>query len=356
MYKDLVIGGGGCEQPLDVGTGRLKGGWTGIVGALSTVLWLGAGCDVEWGTPDCDHDGDGYCAEAVGGMPGGDCCDQPEDVGCGDATQPELIFTGASETCADVGVDNDCDGDAEEVDGLGEPCETEICGNLTCPCRSGLLECVGGEPFCNPPIGPATETCDGLDEDCDGIEDSADLDAHVACGAGSYCVAGSCLDACTIDDECVQSGRGNRCQVDLGQTVGMCMCGDGPTDYACPEHFVCDLHVLACRCGASNKVCGPNEGCSAAGDCTCGSSGSGTIESDEACAGSNAPDCNLAASPEPRCDCSGVLCDPAEACCEGQCTDTNSNTAHCGECSHPCHADQLCCSGICISGSSCPTD
>jgi len=87
------------------------------------------------------------------------------DLACADPDcddQNELINPGATETCN--GLDDDCDG---AIDELTEP---TVCGQGACvstqDCVDGrLTECVPGDPM--------PEVCNGIDDDCDGIIDNA---------------------------------------------------------------------------------------------------------------------------------------------------------------------------------------
>ncbi|MFO0759131.1 MAG: MopE-related protein [Byssovorax sp.] len=79
------------------------------------------------------------------------------------------IHPGASETCN--GLDDNCDGTVDEGDpGGGAACGTGMPG----ACASGTLHCHVGTVSCQPTNPPSAEICDGLDNDCNGqIDDNA---------------------------------------------------------------------------------------------------------------------------------------------------------------------------------------
>jgi hypothetical protein len=296
-------------------------------------------------------------------MPGGDCCDLPSDDGCGDATQPETVAPDAPETCADVGVDNNCNGDEQEVDGLGDVCEATICpGAPACRCRFGTLECEAGALFCRAQFSPETEECNNRDDNCNGVGDASDPAAHHACAVenddpSSYCATDTCVMGCQTTQQCTSGGLGDRCQIEPGESFGRCVCGDGP---ACGDNERCapDAHFdppqYVCLCGGN--LCGPGEGCSVAGECTCGEDTPSTIGATEACPDdSNHPYCNTAPEP-PRCDCFGVVCLTDQACCGpgDRCVDTQSDADHCGDCDTQCSSDERCSQGVCTQAEEFP--
>ena len=140
-----------------------------------------------------DADADGYGDAAVPQ----NACDQPvgyvaDATDCDDATR--TAFPGAPETCAYVG-DDDCDGDANELDAVG--CldwYVDLDGDLyggdsVCVCTAygdydTLVgdDCDDAEPGENP---GATEVCgDSVDQDCSGADDDCTLSAADALIAG----------------------------------------------------------------------------------------------------------------------------------------------------------------------------
>ncbi|MFW5740112.1 MAG: MopE-related protein, partial [Myxococcota bacterium] len=76
------------------------------------------------------------------------------------------------------GLDNDCDGveDSSTTD-TGDSCNTGELG----VCAAGTTICVGGVIECEQNLQPSTEVCNGLDDDCDGTPDQGFP------GAGQHC-------------------------------------------------------------------------------------------------------------------------------------------------------------------------
>jgi hypothetical protein len=66
------------------------------------------------------------------------------------------------------GVDNDCDGTADEGNpGAGAACST----GLPSPCNGGTTVCAGGSVVCQQTSFGSAEVCDGVDNDCDSVVD-----------------------------------------------------------------------------------------------------------------------------------------------------------------------------------------
>ncbi|MBA2663386.1 MAG: hypothetical protein H0U74_13950 [Bradymonadaceae bacterium] len=84
------------------------------------------------------------------------------------------------------GKDNSCNGIID--DGCGCTAgATRSCGSNVGQCRSGTQTCAGGLwGSCQNAIGPATEVCDGTDNNCNGINDEGLLNACGTCGNSCY--------------------------------------------------------------------------------------------------------------------------------------------------------------------------
>ncbi|MFT3764893.1 MAG: MopE-related protein [Minicystis sp.] len=77
------------------------------------------------------------------------------------------VTNGGVEICD--GKDNDCNGVADDgtLAGVGDPCGTSSVGE----CKLGAQVCKGGALMCVGAIDPATELCDGHDNNCNGMTD-----------------------------------------------------------------------------------------------------------------------------------------------------------------------------------------
>jgi hypothetical protein len=193
------------------------------------------------GTQTCAADGAGYgpCEGQV--LPGGETCNGADDdcdgqvddvVGLGSECGAGLgacardgvlvcnaergvlvcdVVPGApaAETCD--GLDNDCDGVADDVEGLGDACVNGVgacagAGNRVCDQASGALVCTGvaGQP--------GAEVCNGVDDDCDGQTDDG------IAGTGLICTAG--VGGCFRQGVTVCGGaQGVVCSVSAGEAV-----------------------------------------------------------------------------------------------------------------------------------------
>jgi len=206
-----------------------------------------------------DEDCDGKFDEGFGCIPGsyvcytgpantrhkGTCsdgvraCTDP-DAGLGECMNE---ITPSAETCANQGVDNDCDDDSTDIDNLGARCVTSgakgECGALaTMQCDGDQLKCV--------PAAKSDEICgDNKDNDCDGNTDNVCAGTGTCCGAacvntqesnlhcggcdnvcpmGYGCCGGTCKDLSTDSKNC--GACGHRCPNLLG-LLTLEPCGSG---------------------------------------------------------------------------------------------------------------------------------
>jgi hypothetical protein len=134
--------------------------------------------------------------------------------------------TPVPESCANAGVDNDCNGMNDDVPMLGASCASMSTGRGVCKTLA-TFQCdsnAGADTVCKD-AAPSAEVCDGQgqDEDCDGNTDEGfnkqtDENHCGVCGnkcaAGRTCCGGSCVDTQTSNTNCNGCGLscgGNTC-------------------------------------------------------------------------------------------------------------------------------------------------
>jgi hypothetical protein len=170
----------------------------------------------------------------------------------------------AGEVCD--GLDNDCDGPADEGNpGGGLTCGTGLAG----VCDSGTTACVSGATVCNQNITASAEICDGLDNNCNGSQDEGNPGSGLPCdtGAQGICAAGTTgcsgggivcnqnqaqgIEACDgVDNDCDGS-------VDEGNPGGGAACSTGQAGVCAAGTLVCSGAQLVCQrnVGPSAEIC-----------------------------------------------------------------------------------------------------
>ena len=163
-------------------------------------------------------------------------------------------------------------------------------------CVLGTMQCVTGSLICTGAVGPEAESCNGLDDDCDGVDDNG-FDLGAFCDGAGECGAGI--------TECNGVG-GTRCSTDVG----------GSGDQSLPE--TCDSLDNDCD-GTADDGFGVGSQCDGDGEC-----GIGVIE----CAGTSAVRCSTA--PGGSADQSvPETCDSLDNDCDGA-ADDNLGETTCG--------------------------
>ena len=207
---------------------------------------------------DCDGSVDEGCACAIGETRrcgpatdagacayGTDTCAGGHWTGCVGAVMP------AAEVCDAAGVDENCDGTANE----GCTCtdwETRRCGESRGDCVQGTETCARGSwGDCVGAIGPATEVCDEgrHDEDCDGAIDEV---CDCINGRTERCGATD-TGVCEYGSHTCADGHWGLCLGGVAasgdyQAEGSCSSGGWCSDRAC-----CSNPGLPCHMGCGSS-------------------------------------------------------------------------------------------------------
>ena len=150
-----------------------------------------------------------------------------------------------TETCN--AVDDDCDGSTDEL--LARPCGTD-----TGACAMGTERCAAGVwGSCSGGVTPVPERCDGLvDDDCDGV-----VDDGCDCATGATRACGTDVGACVAGREtCDTAGRWGTCTGAVGPAIETCNGVDDDCDGAIDETLARACGTDVGECVAGTQTCG----------------------------------------------------------------------------------------------------
>jgi hypothetical protein len=174
----------------------------------------------------------------------------------------------ASDSTCD-GVDDDCDGVADE-DFVAVPTS---CGVGACA-STGITTCTAGVPgdTCTPGTPAASDaTCDGVDDDCDGTADEDFVATPTSCGVGACastgmttCVAGTPGDTCTPGTPAASDGTCDGVDDDCDGTADQDFT---PVATSCGVGACASTGMTTCVAGTPGDTCTP--GTPAPSDATC---------------------------------------------------------------------------------------
>ncbi|MBP7125890.1 hypothetical protein KBD49_05950 [Myxococcota bacterium] len=296
--------------------------------SICTPLFLTL-CDPCLQTKDCNSDftgGTSLCIDrgTDGKFCGADCSGDgrcPQGYACEDVREPS---GGTARQCVpENGGTCQCSGRAITL-GLQTECfranEHGICNGVRRCLINGLTDCDARTP--------ASELCNGFDDDCNGLTD--ELQGRFPCTRQNE------FGTCTGQGDCIQgavancdarvptretcNGMDDNCD---GQTdEGLCYDGNPCTkDFCDPGSLLCVFEAFQGPCDDLNP-CTVNDYCDATGICKGGSQ-------------KNCDDGN---------PCTDDFCDPGT----GNCLH-NNNTRPCED-GNPCTVNDYCSNGACVSG------
>ncbi len=231
-----------------------SGGWGACQGAVTPAAESCNGID-----DDCDGQTDENLTRACQVSNGFGTCQGVETCSAG-SWSGCTAQTPASETCN--GLDDDCNGQTDE--NLTRTCYSGAAGTQGVgQCQAGTETCAAGSwGSCQGEVTPVTETCNGLDDDCDGATDE---NLTEACYDGPSGTDG--VGLCHAGQRACTNGSWGSCQNQVVPATEVCNGLDDDCDGATDEDLgavtcglgVCEHSVESCVNGVPQN-CDPYEG------------------------------------------------------------------------------------------------
>ena len=154
------------------------------------------------------------------------------------------------------------------TDGTDRPCYSgpKTTAN-TGLCKDGIQKCTDGtwDSTCEGETTPASETCDGQDEDCDGLPDNGNPGGGAACSTGKQGICSAGTETCqNAKIECVQNqqstgetcnGKDDDCdgQTDENNPGGGANCNTGLKGECAAGTQQCSGGTLSCQQNVNPK-------------------------------------------------------------------------------------------------------
>jgi hypothetical protein len=213
-------------------------------------------------------------------------------------------------------------------------CSVGRCGFSGCAAGFGDCDGTAGNG-CEAPLTADPMNCGGCGRVC-----------PAGVNAATRCAAGACVAECNEGFGDCDAAAANGCEVELARSVAHCgacgrACPAGPNAVATCAMAMCGV---TCETGFSDCDGDPRNGCEvfvATSAAHCGGCGlrCAVAHANAAC---NAGRCAVASCEAGWADCDGIAANGCEV-------DLNSESSHCGACSHRCDVGTACSTGRCAS-------